>query len=103
MKSRPSSVPVVRDCSLISIIIARYSTTATPGPGRSSNSYYSRPGCRVRACAYASTKILSTAETADLRALSPQNPLRFLRFQAIRDLAEVHKADRVNGQKPQTS
>jgi hypothetical protein len=34
--------------------------------------------------------ILSTAETADLRAIFPQKQLQFLRIQAIRDLAEVH-------------
>jgi hypothetical protein len=44
--------------------------------------------------------ILSTAETADLRAIFPQKPLQFLRIQAIRDLAEVHDAHRARGQKP---
>jgi len=43
--------------------------------------------------------ILSTAETADLRAIFPQKPLQLLRIQAIRDLAEVHHADRAGGQK----
>jgi hypothetical protein len=44
--------------------------------------------------------ILSTAETADLRAIFPQKPLQVLRIQAIRDLAEVHDADKARGQKP---
>jgi hypothetical protein len=36
------------------------------------------------------TMILSTAETASLRAIFPQKPLQALRIEAIRDLAEVH-------------
>jgi len=43
---------------------------------------------------------LSPAETASLRAIFPQKPLQLLRIQAIRDLAEVHEADRARGQKP---
>src|SRR5207244_1139364 len=44
--------------------------------------------------------ILSPAETASLRAIFPQIPLQLLGIQAIRGLAEVHKADRTRGQKP---
>jgi hypothetical protein len=43
--------------------------------------------------------ILSTAETADIRAIFPQKPLQFLRIQPIRDLAEVHETDRAGRQK----
>ena len=53
----------------------------------------------AEACARRPTMILSPAETASLRAIFPQKPLQFLRIQAIRDLAEVHKADRAHGQK----
>jgi hypothetical protein len=44
--------------------------------------------------------ILSTAETADVRPIFPQKRLQLLRIQAIRDLAEVHDADRARGRKP---
>ena len=43
---------------------------------------------------------LSPAETASLRAVFPKKPLQFLRIQAIRDLAEVHKTNLARGQKP---
>jgi hypothetical protein len=36
--------------------------------------------------------ILSTVETAGLRALFPEKRLQLLRVQAIRDLAEIHEA-----------
>jgi len=43
--------------------------------------------------------ILSPAETASLRAVFPLKPRQFLCIQALRDLAEVHEADRARGQK----
>ena len=41
------------------------------------------------------------AKTTDLRSILPQIPLRFLRIEAIWDLAEVHDGQgRARGQKP---
>jgi hypothetical protein len=44
--------------------------------------------------------ILGTAETADVRTIFPQKRLQLLRIQAVRDLAEVHDADRAIRQRP---
>jgi len=44
--------------------------------------------------------IFTRPETADLDAVFPQKSLRFFRIQAIRDVAEIHNADRASGQKP---
>jgi len=45
-------------------------------------------------------QVKSIAETASLRAVFPQKPFQFLGIQAIRNIAEVHEADRARGQKP---
>jgi hypothetical protein len=59
---------------------------------------HSRPRCRLR---LAGPPRFCVPRKPQISApCSRQNPLRLLRIQAIRDLAEVHKADRVNGQKP---
>ena len=52
----------------------------------------------VRSPACQSTMMIA-AETADVRPIFPQKPLQLLRIQAIRDLAEVHDADRARGRK----
>jgi hypothetical protein len=44
--------------------------------------------------------IVTRSETAPIRAVLSQKSLRFLRVQAIRDLAEVHDANRASGRKP---
>jgi hypothetical protein len=44
--------------------------------------------------------MLSTAETASLRAIFPQKPLQLVRVQALRGLAEVYDTERAGGQKP---
>jgi hypothetical protein len=47
--------------------------------------------------------MLSTVETASLRAIFPQKCLQFLRVQALRDVSEIYDADRTRWQKPRFS
>jgi hypothetical protein len=41
--------------------------------------------------------VIGTLREADLRSPFPQEPLRFLRIQAVRDLAKVDEAGRASG------